>query len=146
VTARDAVAERVHGLRLGADDYIIKPFAFDELLARMEAVVRRRSALAPLEYGGFVLDLARRSASFEGRPLELTPREFDLLRALVARRGAVCTRSELLDEVWGIVFDPETNVVDVHVARLRRRLDPHGTTLIETVRGEGYRIRAAEAT
>lgn len=143
VTARDAVEERVKGLRLGADDYIIKPFAFDELLARIDAVVRRRQSLTPIEYGDLRLDLARRSVTRAGRSIDLSPREFDLLRALLARAGDVLSRKELLHDVWAIDFDPETNVVDVHIARLRRKLDRHGSPLLHTVRGEGYRLSAS---
>ena len=138
VTARDSVEERVKGLRLGADDYIIKPFAFEELLARIETVVRRRRTLPPLVYADLELDLTRRSARRGGHAIELSPREFDLLRTLLARPEHVFTRIELLREVWGIDFDPGTNVVDVHVARLRRKLDGSGRPMIVTVRGEGY--------
>ena len=147
VTARDAVEERVKGLRLGADDYIIKQFAFDELLARIDAVVRRRQALVPLEYADLVLDLAKRAVKRAGKAIELSPREFDLLRTFVAKYEKVLTRAELLHDVWGIDFDPETNVVDVHVARLRRKLNRCGPPLIQTVRGEGYTLsaKAAEA-
>jgi two-component system OmpR family response regulator len=144
VTARDAVEERVKGLKLGADDYIIKPFAFDELLARIDAVIRRRKAMAPIEYADLRLDLTRRAVQRAGKSVDLSPREFDLLRTLVANHDRVMTRAELLHEVWGIDFDPETNVVDVHVARLRRKLDRHGDPLIHTVRGEGYKISSAE--
>jgi DNA-binding response OmpR family regulator len=140
VTARDAVEERVKGLKLGADDYIIKPFAFDELLARIDAVIRRRRALAPVEYADLRLDLSRRTVTRAGNPVDLSPREFDLLRTLVENHDRVMTRAELLHDVWAIDFDPETNVVDVHVARLRRKLDRHGEPLIHTVRGEGYKI------
>jgi two-component system OmpR family response regulator len=140
VTARDAVEERVKGLKLGADDYIIKPFAFDELLARIDAVIRRRKTMASIEYADLKLDLARRAVMRAGKAVDLSPREFDLLRTLVTNHDRVMTRAELLHEVWGIDFDPETNVVDVHVARLRRKLDRLGKSLIHTVRGEGYKI------
>jgi DNA-binding response OmpR family regulator len=140
VTARDAVLDRVRGLQLGADDYIVKPFAFDELLARIEAVVRRRYGWTTLVHGDLELDLVRRLVRRAGRAIDLSPREFDLLRAMIARRGSTATRAELLREVWGIEFDPETNVVDVHVGRLRRKLDRRGSPLIETVRGSGYRV------
>jgi two-component system, OmpR family, copper resistance phosphate regulon response regulator CusR len=140
VTARDAVEERIKGLRLGADDYIIKPFAFDELLARVDAVIRRRQALTPMEYADMRLDLAKRTATRNGKSVDLSPREFDLLRTLMTKHDKVMTRSELLHDVWGIDFDPETNVVDVHVARLRRKIDRHGRPLIQTVRGEGYML------
>jgi len=142
VTARDAVDERIKGLRLGADDYIIKPFAFDELLARVDAVLRRRRSLQPLEYADLKLDLARRYVWRDGRPIDLSPREFDLLRMFVTNHDRVLNRAQLLAEVWGIHFDPETNVVDVHVARLRRKLEAGGKPLIQTVRGEGYMLTA----
>ena len=144
VTARDSVEERVKGLQMGADDYIIKPFAFAELLARMEAVVRRRKSLAPIEYGDLKLDLATRAAWRGGKAIDLSPREFDLLRVLATNHDRVMTRPELLSAVWGIHFDPETNVVDVHVARLRRKLEIHSRPLIQTVRGEGYMLAARE--
>lgn len=143
VTARDSVDERVKGLKLGADDYIIKPFAFEELVARIDAVLRRRRALAPIERGDLTLDLAKRSARRGGHQLDLSPREFDVLRALLENHGRVVTRPELLHDVWSIDFDPETNIVDVHVARLRKKLDRFGPPLIHTVRGEGYRLLLA---
>ncbi len=140
VTARDSVEERVKGLRLGADDYIIKPFAFEELLARIDSVVRRRKSLAPIELGDLRLDLAHRSVARAGHKVDLSPREFDLLRVLLTQPEKVFSRAELLLEVWGIDFDPGTNVVDVHVARLRRKLERTGAAVIQTSRGEGYRI------
>jgi two-component system copper resistance phosphate regulon response regulator CusR len=143
VTARDAVEERVKGLRLGADDYVIKPFAFSELLARIEAVIRRRRSLAPIEVFDLKLDLARRQVRRGDRSIDLSPREFDLLLALVQAEGKVLSRSELLRQVWSIEFDPGTNVVDVHIGRLRRKIDRHGPPLIQTVRGEGYRLSEA---
>ena len=143
LTARDAVEERVRGLKLGADDYIIKPFAFDELLARIGAVVRRRQALPPLVYADLELDMARRQAKRGQKRIDLAPREFDVLRLLVQNAERVVTRQELLHEAWGIDFDPETNIVDVHVARLRKKLDRHGKPLIQTVRGEGYRLSSS---
>lgn len=143
VTARDSVDERVKGLKLGADDYIIKPFAFEELVARIDAVLRRRRSLAPIECGDLTLDLSRRSARRAGHALDLSPREFDVLRALVENLGRVMSRPQLLHDVWNIDFDPETNIVDVHVARLRKKLDRFGPPLIHTVRGEGYRLTLA---
>jgi DNA-binding response OmpR family regulator len=140
VTARDAVHERVKGLELGADDYIIKPFAFEELVARVSAVIRRRQALPPLMYADIVLDLGRRAVRRAGSVIDLSPREFDVLRTLVLKHDRVVTRAELLRDVWGIDFEPETNLVDVHVARLRKKLDRHGRPLIHTVRGEGYKV------
>src|SRR5688572_3569075 len=145
VTARDTVEERIKGLKLGADDYVIKPFAFSELLARIEVAVRRRKALPPIEAYDLRLDLVRRQVTRAGKPLELSPREFDLLLTLVRAGGTVLSRSDLLRNVWGIEFDPGTNVVDVHIGRLRRKLDRHGAPLIHTVRGEGYRLGNEEA-
>jgi DNA-binding response OmpR family regulator len=140
VTARDSVEERVRGLRLGADDYVIKPFAFQELIARIEVVIRRRKELPPIEVGDLKLDLARRQARRGDKAIDLSPREFDLLLALVRAEGRTLSRSELLRDVWGIEGEPSTNLVDVHIGRLRRKLDAHGPSLIHTVRGEGYRL------
>jgi two-component system copper resistance phosphate regulon response regulator CusR len=139
LTARHAVEERVKGLRLGADDYIIKPFEFSELLARIEVVLRRRPRAA-LEVGDLRLDLSRRVVERGGRRIRMTPQEFDLLRVLVEARGRVLSRSELLREVWNVDFDPGTNVVQVQVARLRRKIDACGPPLIQTVVGRGYAI------
>lgn len=138
VTARDAVEERVHGLGLGADDYVIKPFALSELLARIEAVLRRRKASETLVFEDLRLDPSRRRVWRGERQVDLSPREFDLLRTLIERQGRTVSRPELLREAWNIDFDPETNVVDVHVRRLRAKLDRFGPELIRTVRGEGY--------
>jgi DNA-binding response OmpR family regulator len=142
VTARDAVEERVRGLQLGADDYVIKPFALTELLARIEAVTRRRKQSEVIEVGDLRIEPSHRRAWRGERRIDLSPREFDLLRTLVEHRGRVLSRPELLHRVWGIDFDPETNVVDVHIARLRRKLDHLGPPLIRTVRRSGYQIAA----
>jgi two-component system copper resistance phosphate regulon response regulator CusR len=142
VTARDSVEERVRGLRLGADDYVIKPFAFQELLARIEVVLRRRKQLPPIAVADLRLDLARRNARRGEHSIDLSPREFDLLLALARAEGEVLSRAELLRQVWGIESEPSTNLVDVHIGRLRRKLDAHGPPLIQTVRGEGYRLAA----
>ena len=139
VSARRAVEDRVRGLRLGADDYIVKPFALDELLARLEAVLRRRGAPQHIELGPLALDLTTRTVRADGLRLELSPREFDLLRNLVEADGAVVSREELLRRVWGIEFDPGTNVVDATVARLRRRFSSRSFAPVETVVGRGYR-------
>jgi two-component system copper resistance phosphate regulon response regulator CusR len=138
LTARSAVEERVKGLRLGADDYIIKPFEFSELLARIEAVRRRNAKPGSLAVGGLVLDLEHRAVDCRGVRIEMSPREFDLLLALARVKGRVLTRGELLEKVWGMDFDPGTNVVNVVVARLRRRLEAWAPDLIRTVVGEGY--------
>lgn len=143
VTARRSVGDRVRGLHAGADDYILKPFAFEELLARVHAVVRRRQSLPVISFGDLRIDLGRRSVERAGRRVELSPREFDVLRVLAENRGRVVSRAELLSNVWGIGFDPQTNVVDTVVARLRRRVERPREPLIETVVGSGYRIRPA---
>jgi DNA-binding response OmpR family regulator len=146
VTARDSVEERVKGLKLGADDYVIKPFAFNELVARIEAVIRRRKSLAPIEVADLRLDLAKRQVTRAGKLVDLSPREFDLLLALARANGEVLTRTDLLRDVWSIDFDPGTNVVDVHIGRLRRKLGREGSPLIHTVRGEGYRFSIEQET
>jgi len=147
VTARNEVEERVKGLRLGADDYIVKPFEFSELLARIEAVARRRQALPVIETDELRIDLGRRIVDRAGARIEMSPREFAVLQALVERRGRTLSRVELLEGVWGIAFDPGTNVVDVVVARLRRKLGGPAQRYIQTVVGQGYRFGdAQEAT
>ncbi len=139
VTARESVDERVRGLRKGADDYIIKPFAFSELLARIEAVVRRRRS-ALLRISNLRLDLIKRHASVGESPIELSPKEFDLLRVLVEHKGEVLSRRALLQEVWRTNRDPGTNIVEVHVARLRRKLSSVDGPAIRNIRGHGYAI------
>lgn len=140
VSARGSVEERVKGLRLGADDYIVKPFAFEELLARIDAVIRRRQSLPILRRGAAVIDPVHRSVRLAGKPVDLSPKEYALLVALVESAGTTLSRTELLRKVWGIEFDPETNVVDVHIARLRRRLGADHKDQIATIKGEGYRF------
>jgi DNA-binding response OmpR family regulator len=140
VSGRDSPEEKIRGLRLGADDYVVKPFLFDELLARIEAVQRRRRSLAPIILGGLKLDLTRRKTERAGKPVDLSPREFDLLLTLARAGGGTLSRLQLLEEVWDIKFDPGTNLLDVHLGRLRKKLDRHGPSAIQTVRGEGYRI------
>ena len=140
LTARGSVEDRVQGLDRGADDYLVKPFAFGELVARLRAL-RRRHAPRPnqLRCGDLRVDLIRRRVSVEGRPIDLTPTEFSLLASLLRANGEPVGRQELLREVWGYEFDPGTNVVDVHVNRLRRKLEDVGMAeLIRTVRGRGY--------
>jgi DNA-binding response OmpR family regulator len=144
LTARHSVEERVKGLQLGADDYVIKPFELSELLARIEAVQRRRDAGLTIEVGDLRMDLARRTVVRGGQRIDVTPQEFDFLRVLVEARGRVLSRAELFEAVWGIRFDPGTNVVQVHVARLRRKNDRRAPMLIQTVVGQGYRIAAPE--
>ena len=137
LTARHSVNERVRGFELGADDYVVKPFAFVELLARVRAVVRRHRGLPQVEAFGLALDLATRSVQVKGRRIELSPREFELLHALAEARGEPLSRQQLLQRVWSMDFDPGTNVVPVLVRRLRGKL---GAERIETVPRLGYRL------
>jgi DNA-binding response OmpR family regulator len=136
LTARDKVGDRIRGLSLGADDYLPKPFAFKELLARVRARLRPRAGTT-LESGGLRLDLLTREVSVDGQPVDLTLREFVLLEEFVRHPNQILTRERLLGGVWKLQFDPQSNVVDVYVGYLRRKL---GDGLIETVRGEGYRL------
>jgi len=141
LTARDAVQDRVKGLELGADDYLVKPFAFSELLARVRSVLRRGSARQPeiVEVDDLQLDLVRQQASRGGRRLELTAKEFVLLSLFARRAGEVLSRATIAEQVWDMHFDPGTNVIDVHVRRLRSKVDdPFDRKLIRTVRGMGY--------
>jgi DNA-binding response OmpR family regulator len=140
LTARGEVADRVEGLDRGADDYLVKPFSFIELAARVRALERRRQAReARLHAGALELDLLQRHATVSGARIELTPTEFSLLAALLQAHGAPVTRGQLLREVWGYDFDPGTNVVDVHVNRVRRKLEDRGLgELVRTLRGQGY--------
>lgn len=140
VTARHAVDERIKGLTLGADDYIIKPFDFKELLARIEAVMRRHPGGQTIQVEDLTIDRSAKNVTRGERAVDLSPREFDLLVALAEADGEVISRSELLSRVWGIDFDPGTNLVDVQVGRLRRKLDGTGPGLVQTVVGKGYRL------
>jgi DNA-binding response OmpR family regulator len=144
LTARDAVEERVRGLSAGADDYLTKPFALEELVARIAAVTRRRSATTSVVHGALKLDPQRRVAHFDGQRVELSPREFDLLSALARAAGRPLSRRELLAEVWGIEFEPQTNTIEVHIARLRRRLGTRGKNLVRTEVGKGYSLAFLE--
>src|SRR5262249_39074036 len=123
LTARDAIDDRVKGLELGADDYLVKPFAFPELLARVRCILRRSVARVPeqLHCGDLVIDLLRQQASRAGKLLDLTPTEFSILALLAKRQGEVVTRSLIAEHVWGVKLDIESNVVDVHVRRLRSK-------------------------
>ncbi|MBP8810786.1 MAG: response regulator transcription factor [Kofleriaceae bacterium] len=143
LTARGATGERVTGLRAGADDYLIKPFDFEELLARLDAVTRRTRATGPARVGRLILDERSRTLGADERVVALSPRELDVARVLVTRAGDVMTRAELLAEVWGRDFDGPPNVVDVYVGYLRAKLrELDEPAVIETVRGLGYRLVA----
>lgn len=140
LTARDSIPDKVAGLRGGADDYVTKPFSFEELLARIRLRRRHPAETEPtrLSAGGITLDLMTRRASVGGRSVELTAREFALLETLVRHPDQVLSREQLLSRVWGYDFDPGSNIVDSYVRYLRNKL---GTSSIETVRGMGYRLR-----
>jgi two-component system copper resistance phosphate regulon response regulator CusR len=145
LTARDSVADRVKGLELGADDYLVKPFAFSELLARVRSILRRGPArqAETLQLSDLELDLIRHKATRGGQRLELTAKEFALLSLLARRRGEVLSRTLIAEQVWDMHFDSDTNVVDVAVRRLRRKVDdPYPQKLIKTVRGSGYVLEA----
>ena len=150
LSALGEVDDRVEGLRAGGDDYLVKPFALAELSARLEALVRRRDtgtgAAGPvtrLIVADLEMDLLARSVKRAGRAIDLKPREFRLLEYLMRHAGQVVTRTMLLEAVWDYHFDPQTNVIDVHVSRLRRKINRDaGVPLIHTVRGAGYVIRA----
>ena len=146
LTARAEVRDRVEGLSRGADDYLVKPFATEELLARLEALLRRAGKRKVLKRGPLLLDLERLEASLEGRPLPLTRREFELLAFLAQRPGRVYTREELLEAVWGQDFLGTPRTVDQHILQLREKLgeDPKAPRFLETVRGVGYRFKEAE--
>jgi two-component system OmpR family response regulator len=140
LTARDAVGDRLTGFEIGADDYLIKPFALEELLARVRVVLRRSGRhTAPLEAGDVLVDEQAGLAFRKGQPLALTPTELRLLAFLVRHRGLVLSKPQLLSQVWGYdAFDP--NVVEVHVSALRRKLEASGPRVLETIRGLGYRL------
>jgi|SRR5438552_2891878 len=141
LTARDAIEDRVKGLELGADDYLVKPFAFSELLARARSILRRGAARQPeiLQVADLEVDLLRHRARRGGMWLELSPKEFALLSLLVRRSGEVLSRTLIADQVWGINFSTDTNTIDVAVRRLRRKVDePFSKSLLHTVRGIGY--------
>lgn len=137
LSARGRVDDRVKGLNRGADDYLGKPFAFEELLARVRANLRPRATISPsvVRIGGICIDLLRREVTVGGRTVSLSAREFSLLKVFADHPGKVLSRQQLLSMAWGMDFDPQTNLVDVYVGYLRRKL---GEPVIETVRGAGY--------
>ena len=146
LTARAGVGDRVEGLEAGGDDYLVKPFAFAELLARLNALARRPPLQGGeptvLRVGDLEMDLLRRTVARAGKRIELQPREFRLLEYLMRRPGQVVTRTMLLEGVWDFHFDPKTSVVETHISRLRAKVDrDFGPELIRTVRGTGYAIR-----
>lgn len=144
VTNLDGIDDRVEGLNAGGDDYLVKPFAIAELLARVHALGRRPAGIETvLRVGDLELDLIRREVVREGREIDLQPREFKLLECLMRHAGRVLTRTMLLEMVWDFHFDPKTNIVETHVSRLRTKVDRgFNSELIQTVRGSGYLLRA----
>jgi two-component system, OmpR family, response regulator len=144
LTALGRIEDRVSGLEAGADDYLVKPFAFSELAARVNALARRKPLNAEptqLSHDGLVMDLLKRQVLRDGLPIMLQPREFRILEELMREEGKVVTRTMLLERVWNYHFDPQTNIVDTHISRLRSKLNEGGKVdLIETVRGVGYRM------
>jgi two-component system OmpR family response regulator len=148
ISALGEVDDRVRGLRAGGDDYLVKPFAFAELLARVEALARRSAAVVKdtvLRVGDLKLDLVSRTVSRGGRDIDLLPREFQVLEYLVRNEGHVVPRAMLLQHVWDLHFDPTTNIIDVYVGRVRRKIDgQQAYTLIHTIRGIGFCIRAPD--
>ncbi|BCX18101.1 MAG: DNA-binding response regulator [Geminicoccaceae bacterium] len=151
LSALGEVDDRVKGLKAGGDDYLVKPYAFSELLARIEALLRRRTSEAGdgretvLRYADLTMDLLARRVERAGREIDLQPREFKILEVLLRHAGQVMTRTMLLEKVWDYRFDPQTNVIDVHISRLRQKIDRgFDYPLIQTVRGAGYSLRAPD--
>jgi two-component system OmpR family response regulator len=146
VSALGEIDDRVRGLRAGGDDYLVKPFAFAELLARVEALARRSDSIVKemvLRVGDLELDLVTRAVSRRGRKIDLLPREFKVLEYLVRNQGQIIPRAMLLQHVWDLHFDPTTNIIDVYVGRVRRKIDvAQAYPLIHTIRGVGFCIRA----
>ena len=143
LSALDETADRIAGLQAGGDDYLVKPFALQELVLRLRALLRRRPPAGEvLRVAGLVIDPAARTAERDGRPLELTRREFELLEVLARNAGLVLTRDQLLERVWGYDFDVRTDAVDTFVSYLRRKLEAGGRPrLVHTVRGVGFVLR-----
>ena len=147
LTARDSISERVRGLELGADDYLVKPFAFSELLARIRTILRRGATRQSeeLTVGDLTVELLSRKVQRMGKRVELSPKEFALLSLLMRRSGEVLSRTLIAEQVWDMNFDSDTNVVDVHIRRLRLKVDdPFESKLIHTVRGAGYVLEVRE--
>lgn len=146
LTALDKVEERVKGLKAGADDYLAKPYSFTELVARLETITRRKSgtkAVTKLQCGDLELDLLTRSVKRGDKDIDLQAREFALLEFLMRNSGTVVTRTMLLEHVWDYNFDPQTNVIDVHISRLRQKVDKgFDKSMIQTLRGAGYKLVA----
>lgn len=145
LTARDELQDKVSGFNAGADDYLTKPFSFEELLVRVRALLRRRGDLTPtiLKVGDLEFDCLRHRVQRDGQKLDLTNREYTLLEYLMRNTGRVVTRTMLAEHVWEHDFDPMSNVIDVHIARLRRKIDDNfGVKLVHTIRGAGYTLRA----
>lgn len=147
LSALGEVDDRVDGLKAGGDDYLVKPFAFSELMARLEVIAKRRNPKQAketvLRAGNLKMDLLKHRVTKTGQTVDLQPREFRLLEYLMRYKGQLVTRTMLLEKVWHYHFDPETNVIDVHISRLRAKIDPLDSTdsVIETVRGAGYILR-----
>ncbi len=146
LTAYDSIADRVAGLDAGADDYLVKPFALDELLARLRALERRQASIRPnaITVDDLIIDPAARTASRGGQPLELTTTEFSLLEFLAKHAGQVVGRATISAHVWDENYDPLSNIIDVYIARLRRKLDTGGAPLLHTIRGAGYVLRTEQ--
>ena len=148
LTARDGVDDRVKGLELGADDYLVKPFAFSELLARVRGLLRRGAAVpnqTSIKIGDLEVDLLKRRASRSGRRIDLTAKEFSLLELLMRRRGEVLPKSLIASQVWDMNFDSDTNVIEVAIRRLRAKIDDDfDTKMIQTARGMGYMLDAPD--
>jgi two-component system OmpR family response regulator len=146
LTALGRIEDRVSGLEAGADDYLVKPFAFSELAARVNALARRKplkTEPTQLQSGSLIMDLLKREVVRDGVAISLQPREFRILEELMREDGRVVTRTMLLERVWNYHFDPQTNIVETHISRLRSKLNEHDKRdIIETIRGVGYRIAA----